>query len=192
MSVRFRAPVSRHFAVGSLPSGSPSFQAIHSAMCIPLSSTSTKRLKHRSSGLETIAKGPSLPHHALLGLPETFFEWPTARKSSDITAHGGLRYLHTSLLEERLAMLLEGEVGIFLQVLWQPLLQGFALNRGPAGDLVGVYISGVASSKQPAFYRGQGDFEELEDFLPWDAPVHRREHPQSQILRIIVHKDILT
>jgi hypothetical protein len=100
----------------------------------------------------------------------TFFKWPTARKISDITAHGSLRYLHAPLLEERLAMLLQGQVRVFLQVLWQPLPQGFALNRGPAGDVVGVDITGAAPSEQPAFYGGQGDSEELDDLLPLGMP----------------------
>jgi hypothetical protein len=51
----------------------------------------------------------------------TFFEWPLSRKPTDVAAHRRFGNLHATLIEESLAMLPQGQVGIGLQLFGQPL-----------------------------------------------------------------------
>src|ERR671921_839442 len=69
----------------------------------------------------------------------------------------------------------------------QPLPQGFALHRGSAGDLHRLDASGLTPPLEPALDGGTGDPEEFDDLFSANATIHRREHPQSQVLRISVH-----
>jgi hypothetical protein len=62
-------------------------------------------------------------------------------------------------------MLPEGQIGVPLQVLGQPLPQCRALNGRSTGDLVDVEVPGLAPPFQPALDGGAGDPEELLDPL---------------------------
>src|SRR5215203_607255 len=94
-------------------------------MCVPDSSTNTRRL--------TSKREDSHRHRALAPSSRSwargdFFEWPPSRKPTDIAAHRSLRDLHATLIEESLAMLGEGQVGVGLQMSGQPLPQCLALH----------------------------------------------------------------
>src|SRR5215212_6179946 len=95
-----------------------------------------------------------------------FFEWPPSRKAGYLAAHRRLGDRNARLILEGLAMLSEGEIGVPLQVLWQPFPQSPALQRGPTGDLHRLYTPCEAPSVEPAFDGGAGDPEEFLDFLP--------------------------
>src|SRR4051812_32030075 len=71
----------------------------------------------------------------------------------------------------------------------QPLSQGPTLHRWSAGNLHRLDASRLTSSLEPALDGGAGDPEELDDFFSANTTVHRREHPQSQVLRIGVHAE---
>ena len=76
-------------------------------------------------------------------------------------------------------MLPEGQIGVSLQVLGQPLPQCLALNGRSTGDQVDVEVPGLVPPFQPALDGGAGDSEELLDLPPWDATVYGGECPQS-------------
>ena len=97
------APVLGHLAVSSRSPLGARERSRSIEMCVPLSSTNTNRLKHRSERT-AIATELSLPRR-VLGLVVTFFERPPSRKPTDIAAHRSLRDLHGTLIEESLAML---------------------------------------------------------------------------------------
>ena len=86
-------------------------------------------------------------------------------------------------------MLLEGEIGVSLQLLGEPLPQGFALERGSAGDLHRLDVPCVASPVEPAFDGRAGDPEEVLDLLSGYAAVYCGERLQSEVPRISVHGD---
>jgi hypothetical protein len=56
---------------------------------------------------------------------------------ADVAAHRRLRDRNARLIEESLAMLGQGQVGVALQLRRQPLPQGLALRRGPTA---GIFI----------------------------------------------------
>src|SRR3712207_5760857 len=88
-------------------------------------------------------------------------------------------------------MLPQGKIGIGLQMPGQPLSQGLALHRGPAGDLVYVDVPRKAPSLVPALDGRTRDPKELCNLLSWDAAVYCGEHFQSEVPRIGVHGGIL-
>src|SRR3712207_9550042 len=81
-------------------------------------------------------------------------------------------------------MLPQGKIGIGLQMPGQPLSQGLALHRGPAGDLVYVDVPRKAPSLVPALDGRTRDPKELCNLLSWDAAVYCGEHFQSEVPRI--------
>src|SRR5215204_2984381 len=97
----------------------------------------------------SIATGLLLPRR-VLGLSSTFFERPLSRQTSNGAAHGSLGDLYATLIEESLAMLPQGQVGIRVQMLWQPLLQGLALHGRSAGNLHRLNVPRLTPSVEPA------------------------------------------
>ena len=96
------AAVLGHFAVSSRsPFGARELKR-SIEMCVPLSSTNTRRLtsKRETSHCHR-ALAPSSRSEATCD----FFEWPLSRKPTDIAAHRSLRDLQATLIEESLAML---------------------------------------------------------------------------------------
>src|SRR3712207_6571123 len=84
-------------------------------------------------------------------------------------------------------MLSQGEIGISIKMFGEPLPQGLALHRGPAGDLVDIDVPRKAPSLEPGLDGRQRRPEELCDLLPWDAAVYCGERLQSKVLRVGVH-----
>src|SRR5215212_10238121 len=116
-------------------------------MCVPLSSTNTSRLtSKRETSHRHRALAPSSRSEAIFD----FFEWPSSRQPSYVAAHRSLRNPHAHLILESLAMLIESEIGVGLQLRRQPLSQCLAFHRGSAGDLVDVDVPCLASSVEPA------------------------------------------
>src|SRR5215213_10484756 len=73
--------------------------------CVPESSTNTNRLtSKREASQRQRSLAPSSRSQAM----GDFFERPSPRKASDVSAHRGLRDRNASLVFEGLAMLIEG------------------------------------------------------------------------------------
>src|ERR671911_1272934 len=100
-------------------------------MCVPDSSTNTRRL---TSKREDSHRHKALAPSSRSWARGDFFERPPSRKPTDIAAHRSLRDLHATLIEESLAMLGQGQVGIRVQLIGEPLPQSFPFHRGPTGD----------------------------------------------------------
>src|SRR5215217_2883752 len=84
-------------------------------------------------------------------------------------------------------MLPESKIGVGLQLFGEPLPQGLALQRGPAGDLHCLDAPRLASPLEPAFDGRAGDPEEVLDLLSRYAAVYCGERLQSEVPRISVH-----
>src|SRR3712207_9241484 len=84
-------------------------------------------------------------------------------------------------------MLPESKIGIGLKLFGEPLPQGLALHRRPAGDLVDIDVPRKASSLEPALDGRHRDPEELCDLLSANAAVYCGERLQSKVFRIGVH-----
>ena len=86
---------------------------------------------------------------------------------------------HARLFFEGLAMLLEGQVVVELQLGGQPLLECRSLEAGTPGDRPWLYVSGFAAPLKPAF-DGRNRYREGPcDFFPWHSAVYGGQHPES-------------
>src|SRR5215213_7156340 len=153
-------------------------------ICVPLSSTNTRRL---TSKREASHRHSSLAPSSRSEATGDFFERPPSREPADGAAHRRLGDLHARLIEESLAMLGQGQVGVPLQLRRQPLPQGLALRRGPTGDLHRLHAPRLAPPIEPALDGRARDSEEVLHLRSRDAAVYRGERLQPEVLRIGVH-----
>ncbi len=136
---------------------------------------------------------PRSPSSRSEATPATFFERPAPGQPRDRSPDGRRRDRHASVgLLEGLAVLLQGEVGVPLQVGRQPPFERRPLHAWSAGDGDGLDPAGLAAPLQLALDGRHRHGEGLRHLLPALAAVDRGEHPDPEVLRVRFHARRLT
>src|SRR5829696_10280316 len=153
-------------------------------VCVPHSSTKTKRL---GSIIADRSRKVVLASSSRSEATFDFFERPAPGQASDGPAHRGDRRRDAPGLLERLAVLLQRQVGVRLEVGRQPLLEDGALERRPPGYGLRLHVPGLAAALEPALDGRHRYGEGPGDLLPGCSVVDGGEHAQPEILRVRLH-----
>jgi hypothetical protein len=119
--------------------------------------------------------------------PATFFEGPT--QGTHRSAHRRDRHPHPRRVLPKLAMALQGSVGVLLEL----LPQGGALllcgedDRGASRRRPRRYVFALAAALEPALEGGKGDPEGAGCLLPWHPTVEGAERLDPQVFGVSVH-----
>src|SRR5215210_6422813 len=120
--------------------------------------------------------------------PASFFEGPPQLLSYG-SAHRGDGHPNARLLLPHLAVALQSGIVVVPKLAPQePLPFGSGEDApSPSRGDPGRKVLALPPHLQPAFEGGKGDGEDLNDLPPGDAPIHRGQSPDPEVLRVDVH-----